>query len=135
MMSGDGKRTSAEAGMDGPGMSDAEFFAMMEQYTKAQDAYFAAASTSASSSPGGIAVSAITDTAHTPRPKKRKSRWGTDDTKTSVPGMPTTLPKGLSGEQERQYIVQLQIEEITRKLRSNEMGIPKNPEDRSPSPE
>lgn len=31
MMSSDGKRTSAEAGMDGPGMSDSEFFAMMEQ--------------------------------------------------------------------------------------------------------
>ena len=49
--------------------------------------------------------------------------------------MPTTLPKGLSAEQEKQYILQLQIEEITRKLRTNELGIPKNPEDRSPSPE
>jgi hypothetical protein len=150
-MSNDGKRTAIGAGLpEGPGMSDSEFLAMMEQYTKAQDEFFTAASTSASSSPGGgsgsandphakekaaAAAAAAAATAHLPRPKKRKSRWGSDDTKTRVPGMPTTLPKGLTADQEKQYIYQWEIEEVTRKLRSDEMGIPKNPEDRSPSPE
>lgn len=43
-------------------------------------------------------------------------------------------PPGLTREQERAYIVQLQIEDLTRKLRTGDLGIPPNPEDRSPSP-
>lgn len=31
--------------------------------------------------------------------------------------------------------MQLQIEDLTRKLRTGDLGIPPNPEDRSPSPE
>ncbi|XP_027763529.1 splicing factor 1 [Empidonax traillii] len=49
--------------------------------------------------------------------------------------MPTVIPPGLTREQERAYIVQLQIEDLTRKLRTGDLGIPPNPEDRSPSPE
>ncbi|KAK7867354.1 hypothetical protein R5R35_008902 [Gryllus longicercus] len=70
------------------------------------------------------------------RRKRRKSRWGGDEKeKTFIPGMPTVLPTNLSKEQEEAYLVQLQIEEISRKLRTGELGIPVNPEERSPSPE
>uniref|UniRef100_A0A2K6SUK2 Splicing factor 1 n=1 Tax=Saimiri boliviensis boliviensis TaxID=39432 RepID=A0A2K6SUK2_SAIBB len=44
-------------------------------------------------------------------------------------------PRGLTREQEGAYLVQLQIEDLTRKLRTGDPGIPPNPEDRSPSPE
>ncbi|NP_001080780.1 splicing factor 1 S homeolog [Xenopus laevis] len=69
--------------------------------------------------------------------KRKRSRWNdeTPDQKTIIPGMPTVIPPGLSRDQERAYIVQLQIEDLTRKLRTGDLGIPPNPEDRSPSPE
>ncbi|KAM9424186.1 splicing factor 1 isoform 5-T5 [Pholidichthys leucotaenia] len=72
----------------------------------------------------------------TKKPRK-KSRWNpeTPDQKTVIPGMPTVIPPGLTRDQERAYIVQLQIEDLTRKLRTGDLGIPVNPEDRSPSPE
>lgn len=44
--------------------------------------------------------------------------------KTVIPGMPTVIPPGLTREQERAYIVQLQIEDLTRKLRTGDLGIP-----------
>ncbi|XP_071106689.1 splicing factor 1-like isoform X1 [Haliotis cracherodii] len=70
------------------------------------------------------------------RKKKRRSRWNTEfDDKTVIPGMPTYIPPDLTAEQERQYLVHLQIEEISRKLRTGDLGIPPNPEQRSPSPE
>ncbi|KAL9963002.1 hypothetical protein ACROYT_G032163 [Oculina patagonica] len=69
------------------------------------------------------------------RKKKRKSRWGTDEKRTFIPGMPTTMPPNLSPEQQQAYIAQLKIEEITRMLRTGELGIPDNPDERSPSPE
>lgn len=68
--------------------------------------------------------------------KKKRSRWGNEETdKTIIPGMPTVIPANLSGDQEKQYLVHLQIEEISRRLRTGDLGIPPNPEDRSPSPE
>merc|ERR1711884_938860 len=45
------------------------------------------------------------------------------------------IPNGLSKEQEEAYLLQLKIEEASRRLRSGDLGIPINPEDRSPSPE
>ncbi|XP_049784088.1 splicing factor 1-like [Schistocerca cancellata] len=70
------------------------------------------------------------------RRKRRRSRWGGDEKeKTFIPGMPTVLPTNLSKQQEQAYLVQLQIEEISRKLRTGDLGIPVNPEERSPSPE
>lgn len=69
------------------------------------------------------------------RKKKRKSRWGTEEKRTFIPGMPTTMPPNLSPEQQQAYIAQLKIEEITRMLRTGELGIPDNPDERSPSPE
>lgn len=56
--------------------------------------------------------------------------------------MPTQLPPNLTPQQEKIYIsmeilsllifvVQLQIEDISRRLKCGDLGIPKNPEDRS----
>jgi len=45
------------------------------------------------------------------------------------------IPAGLSKDQEEAYLLQLKIEEASRRLRSGDLGIPINPEDRSPSPE
>ena len=70
------------------------------------------------------------------RKRKRKSRWINDeDDKSVVPGMPATVPMDLDPMQQKMYVLQLQIEDATRKLRTGDYGIPKNPEDRSPSPE
>ncbi|XP_046673760.1 splicing factor 1-like isoform X1 [Homalodisca vitripennis] len=84
------------------------------------------------------------------RRKRRKSRWGNEEKEKSfILGMPTVLPTNLSKEQEEAYLcilqehvfcgevlsVQLQIEEVSRKLRTGDLGIPANPEERSPSPE
>nr|VZI34583.1 unnamed protein product [Spirometra erinaceieuropaei] len=70
------------------------------------------------------------------KPRKRRSRWSTLETdKTYVPGMPTQLPPNLTPQQEKMYILQLQIEDISRRLKSGDLGIPQNPDDRSPSPE
>jgi splicing factor 1 len=66
-----------------------------------------------------------------------KSRWGNTDgiEKESVlSGLPTVIPMGLTKEQEEQYLLQLQIEEITRRLQTGELGIAPIGE-RSPSPE
>ncbi|CAC5404099.1 SF1 [Mytilus coruscus] len=64
--------------------------------------------------------------------KKRKSRWAQDSEmeKTVIPGLPTVIPTGLSSDQEKQYLMQLQIEEISRRLRTGDLGIPPNPESR-----
>ena len=70
------------------------------------------------------------------RKRKRKSRWGAaEGEKTCIPGMPTVIPAGLSKEQEEAYLLQLKIEDASRRLRTGDFGIPANPEDRSPSPE
>ncbi|XP_044262618.1 splicing factor 1 [Tribolium madens] len=72
----------------------------------------------------------------TTRKRKKRSRWaGGEHDKIFIPGMPTILPSGLDKNQEQAYLLQLQIEEVSRKLRSGDLGIPPNPEDRSPSPE
>ncbi|KAH8312146.1 hypothetical protein KR044_009596 [Drosophila immigrans] len=70
------------------------------------------------------------------RKRKRKSRWGgTEKDKTFIPGMPTILPSTLDPAQQEAYLVQFQIEEISRKLRTGDLGITQTPEERSPSPE
>eukprot|EP00794_Sanderia_malayensis_P012113 gene12113-13364_t len=70
-----------------------------------------------------------------PRKRKRKSRWGDVEEKTNIPGMPASLPSNATVEQKEQYLLHFKIEEISIKLRSGDLGIPQNPEDRSPSPE
>lgn len=64
---------------------------------------------------------------------KRKSRWD-DDERVVIPGMPTILPDNLTPDQERLYLLQLQIEELTLRIRTNDLRIPPEGE-RSPSPE
>lgn len=77
------------------------------------------------------------DSANTDNSKKRKkSRWdGSIHDKIYIPGMPTTLPSNLDKNQEQAYLLQLQIEELTRRLRSGDLGIPVDTSARSPSPE
>lgn len=67
--------------------------------------------------------------------RKRKSRWGDAGEKQFVPGMPTAIPSNLSEDQQKQYLLQLRIEEFSRKLRSGDLGIDPDPAKRSPSPE
>ncbi|OQR72715.1 splicing factor 1-like [Tropilaelaps mercedesae] len=70
------------------------------------------------------------------RERRKRSRWGGGaEDKVFIPGMPTILPGNMTQEQERAYLLQLQIEELTRRLRMDDLGIPANPEERSPSPE
>lgn len=70
------------------------------------------------------------------RKKKRSSRWAGGETdRAFIPGMPTIIPSNMTKDQEKAYLTQLRIEEITRMLRTGELGIPTNPENRSPSPE
>jgi len=64
------------------------------------------------------------------RKKKRKSRWTDESMKTFIPGLPTMIPTGMSKEQEEAYLLQLKIEESSRRLRSGDLGIALNPEDR-----
>lgn len=65
------------------------------------------------------------------KPKKKKSRWGAEtDDKSILAGLALTVPADLTKEQEQQLILQVQIEEISRRLRTGELGIPPNPEDR-----
>ncbi|CAG5034063.1 unnamed protein product [Parnassius apollo] len=76
------------------------------------------------------------ETAAERRARRRRTRWmGSEHDKTFIPGLPTVLPSTLTREQEEQYLLQLQIEEVSRKLRSGDLGIPANIEERSPSPE
>ncbi|XP_041988925.1 splicing factor 1 isoform X2 [Aricia agestis] len=76
------------------------------------------------------------ETAAERRARRRRTRWmGSEHDKTFIPGLPTVLPSSLTKEQEEQYLLQLQIEEVSRKLRSGDLGIPANVEERSPSPE
>jgi len=67
------------------------------------------------------------------RRRLRKNKWSSE--KVEIPGISTNMPTGLTPEQQMIYMKQLEIEEISRRLRSNDLGIPANPEDRSPSPE
>ncbi|VDN05305.1 unnamed protein product [Thelazia callipaeda] len=75
----------------------------------------------------------IEDDNSQPEKKSRKSRWSTN--KSFVPGMPTILPSNLSDDQRQAYLLQLEVEDATRKLRLGDfMGNP-DPALRSPSPE
>jgi splicing factor 1 len=65
------------------------------------------------------------------REARRRSRWST--TKAFVPGMPTILPTDMDETQKQIYLLQIEVEETTRKLRMNEFTTPV--EERSPSPE
>ena len=42
-----------------------------------------------------------------PPPKKRKSRWGSEEKKTVLPGLPTILPSNMKEEEQKLYICEL----------------------------
>ncbi|KAH9418462.1 Splicing factor 1 [Dermatophagoides pteronyssinus] len=69
------------------------------------------------------------------RKRKRKSRFSDEQEKVFIPGLPTIIPSTLNKQQEEIYILQLQIETLTRRLLTGDLGIPENPDERSPSPE
>ncbi|KAF7637897.1 CCHC-type domain-containing protein [Meloidogyne graminicola] len=67
------------------------------------------------------------------REKRRKSRWS--NTKAFVPGMPTILPADIDDNQRQIYLLQMDVEETTRRLRQCDFGQHLDPSERSPSPE
>lgn len=69
------------------------------------------------------------------RKKKKKSRWAQDEARTIIPGMPTSIPINMPEKEQKVYLMTIQVEELSRKLRTGDLGIPLHPEDRSPSPE
>eukprot|EP00124_Ichthyophonus_hoferi_P000770 Ihof_evm12s31 gene=Ihof_evmTU12s31 len=87
------------------------------------------------SSEGQVKRSASDAEAREERRRKRKSRWGGEETKVIIPGMGTTLPANLSRDQQETFLLHLRVEEVGRLLKTTDLGIPAKPEDRSPSPE
>ena len=49
-------------------------------------------------------VSHFTDPDEPPAKKKRRSRWGNEETRTSIPGLPTVIPPNMSEGQQRLYL-------------------------------
>lgn len=103
--------------------------------------------------PGHVTVSCdLSSASNPPAAKKRKSRWGTEDRRTILPGLPTVLPSNMKEEEQKLYLcerllplrgsssdsvflffchtVHLKIEENSRMLRTGDLGIPVNPADR-----
>ncbi|TKR64482.1 hypothetical protein L596_025005 [Steinernema carpocapsae] len=67
------------------------------------------------------------------RKRERKSRWS--NAKVFMTGMPTILPADLSEDKRQGYLLQLEIEEATQKIRMGDFLGSADPRDRSPSPE
>ncbi|KZT58112.1 hypothetical protein CALCODRAFT_508386 [Calocera cornea HHB12733] len=66
-------------------------------------------------------------------PRKRRSRWGDENHKAAIPGLPTAVSStGVTAQDLDNYAIQVRLEEINRKLRLNDY-IPSERE-RSPSP-
>ncbi|KAI8825281.1 uncharacterized protein EV422DRAFT_518222 [Fimicolochytrium jonesii] len=68
------------------------------------------------------------------RARKRRSRWGNEETKINIPGMPTVLPAGLAPEQLDAYVIHMRLEEIAVKLRNGDYVPPEKDRSRSPEP-
>ncbi|CAF0817704.1 unnamed protein product [Rotaria sp. Silwood1] len=87
--------------------------------------------------PTGDESPADSTNSNTPIKRRRKRRWMGDETeKVFLPNMPTTISTtNMTEEQQKIYILQLQIEELTRRLKMNDLYTSSNPENRSPSPE
>ncbi|CAF5092108.1 unnamed protein product, partial [Rotaria sp. Silwood1] len=68
--------------------------------------------------------------------KKRKRRFGDETDRVFLPNMPTTISAtNMTDQQQKIYILQLQIEELTRRLKMNDLNISTDHGARSPSPE
>lgn len=68
-----------------------------------------------------------------PRATRRRSRWGKDSQRSTLPIITTILPSSIPIEQMEMYVMQARLEEINQKLRSGAY-VPQGM-DRSPSPE
>ena len=44
-----------------------------------------------------------------PPKKKRRSRWGGEESRTIIPGLPTVLPPNLSEEQQKLYLCKIYL--------------------------
>ncbi|CAG8728242.1 26297_t:CDS:2 [Racocetra persica] len=67
------------------------------------------------------------------RKRKRRSRWGGEESKVNIPGLPTAITSNMSKEQLDTYLLHMRLEEIGRKLRTGDYVPPER--ERSPSPE
>ncbi|CAF2110174.1 unnamed protein product [Rotaria magnacalcarata] len=68
--------------------------------------------------------------------RKRKRRFGDETDRVFLPNMPTTISATtMTDQQQKIYVLQVQIEELTRRLKMSDLGISTNSEARSPSPE
>ncbi|KAJ3404448.1 hypothetical protein HDU80_002846 [Chytriomyces hyalinus] len=67
------------------------------------------------------------------RPRKRRSRWGDEEAKVNIPGIPTVLPQGMNAQQVEEFVIHARLDEIGRKLRTGDVVPPER--ERSPSPE
>ena len=75
------------------------------------------------------------DTCTITRPsKRRKSRWGPESIASKLTGLKTAITAPMTSEQIEVYALHVRIEEITQKLRIDEVA-PADRERRSPSPE
>jgi hypothetical protein len=80
---------------------------------------------------GGDQSPADTNGTNNQTTKKRKRRFGDETERVFLPNMPTSIStSNMTEQQQKIYILQLQIEELTRRLKMNDLGIPTNPEDR-----
>ncbi|RUP38410.1 hypothetical protein BC936DRAFT_138398 [Jimgerdemannia flammicorona] len=66
--------------------------------------------------------------------RKRRSRWGDEEKKVNIPGLPTALPPNMSKDQMDLYLLHLRIEEINRKLRTGDYVPPERERSASPEP-
>eukprot|EP00036_Acanthoecidae_sp_10tr_P008667 CAMPEP_0182923226 /NCGR_PEP_ID=MMETSP0105_2-20130417/5289_1 /TAXON_ID=81532 ORGANISM="Acanthoeca-like sp., Strain 10tr" /NCGR_SAMPLE_ID=MMETSP0105_2 /ASSEMBLY_ACC=CAM_ASM_000205 /LENGTH=617 /DNA_ID=CAMNT_0025060919 /DNA_START=69 /DNA_END=1922 /DNA_ORIENTATION=- len=64
--------------------------------------------------------------------KRRKRRWGNETEKVAVKAV---ISSDLSADQQKAYLLHVQIEEINGRLRRPDLGISTDPRERSPSPE
>ncbi|KAI3325774.1 eukaryotic type KH-domain (KH-domain type I) [Xylariaceae sp. AK1471] len=65
---------------------------------------------------------------------KKESRWGSDSVASKLTGLPTAITAPLTNEQIEAYALHVRIEEITQKLRIDDV-VPADQYRRSPSPE
>eukprot|EP00041_Stephanoeca_diplocostata_P007658 m.110198 g.110198 ORF g.110198 m.110198 type:complete len:584 (-) comp16977_c0_seq1:102-1853(-) len=64
--------------------------------------------------------------------KRRKRRWGDDNDKVTTL---TVVPQNLTADQQKAYLLHVQIEETSKRLKMPDLGIPRDVKERSPSPE
>lgn len=57
-------------------------------------------------------------------PRKRKSRWGDENDKIQVAGLPTAISGDMKGKDLENYAIHVRLDEIGRKLRSGDVVPP-----------